>query len=186
MKDLIRLFTAFFKIGMFTIGGGLAMLPLIQRAVVEDYKWMKEEEMIDCIAVCQALPGVIAINTATFVGYKRKKLMGAVAATFGVVMPSLIVIISAVLFLGAVGENSYVTGAFTAVKAASCALILYAAVKLGKQVLKNKFAWVIALVAFVMIAVFDVTALWAIVAGAAAGLIYSSRKTAEAAKEEEK
>lgn len=183
MKDLFKLFSAFFNIGMFTIGGGLAMLPLIQKTVVDDYKWLKEEDMIDCIAICQALPGVIAINTATYVGYKKGKAAGAIAATLGVVMPSLIVIIAAVLFLGVIGENKHVTGVFTAVKAASCGLILYAAVKLGKQVLKSKFAWFAAISAFLMIAVFDVTALWAIVLGAAAGLLYTHKQTISKAKE---
>ena len=171
MKELLKLFGAFFKIGLFTIGGGLAMLPLIQEAVVEKHHWMKEEEMIDCIAICQALPGVIAVNTATYVGYKKAGLKGSVAGTLGVIMPSLLVIITAVLFLDAVGENAYVQGAFVGVKAASCALILYAAINLGKKVLKSKLDWAIAVTAFVMIAVFGVTALWAIVLGIFAGLI---------------
>lgn len=171
MKELLKLFGAFFKIGMFTIGGGLAMLPLIQETVVNKYKWMKEEDMIDCIAICQAMPGVIAINAATFIGYRRHGLKGSIAATLGVIMPSLIVIITAVLFLDAIGDNSYVQGAFVGVKAASCALILYAAINMGKKVLKRKQDWAIAIIAFAMIAVFGVTALWAIVLGALAGLI---------------
>ena len=125
MKELFRLFAAFFKMGLFTFGGGLAMLPLIQRTVVEDYQWMTEEEMIDCIAVTQAMPGVIAINAATYVGNKRKGFTGALSATLGVILPSFIVIILAVLFLGAIGENRYVDGAFTGIKAASCGRILY-------------------------------------------------------------
>lgn len=171
MKDLWKLFAAFFKIGLFTIGGGLAMLPLIQRMVVEEYKWLKEDEMIDCIAICQSLPGVIAINTATFVGYRRRKLAGSIAATLGTVLPSFIIIILAVLFLGAIGENPYVTGAFTAIKAASCGLILFSAIKLGKQILKNKFTWAIGIIAFVAIAIFDISAAWVIIFGALMGLI---------------
>ncbi|MHC1723243.1 MAG: chromate transporter [Aminipila sp.] len=171
MKELWNLFTAFFKIGLFTIGGGLAMLPLIQRMVVDDNEWLKEDEMIDCIAICQSLPGVIAINAATFVGYKKNKLAGSIAATLGTIMPSLIIIILAAIFLDAAGSNSYVNGAFVSINAASCALILFAAVKLGKQVLESKFAWTIAIVAFILIAVFRVTAVWAIILGAFAGLI---------------
>nr|WP_315024784.1 chromate transporter [uncultured Aminipila sp.] len=171
MKDLWKLFTSFFKIGLFTIGGGLAMLPLIQRMVVDDNKWLKENEMIDCIAICQSLPGVIAINAATFVGYRKNKLAGSIAATLGTIMPSLIIIILAAIFLDAAGSNPYVNGAFVSIKAASCGLILFAAVKLGKQVLESKFAWAIAVIAFVMIAVFRVTAVWAIILGAFAGLI---------------
>lgn len=171
MKALWKLFIAFFKIGLFTIGGGLAMLPLIQRVVVDDYKWMEEDEMIDCIAICQSLPGVIAINASTFVGYRKKKLAGAIAATLGTIMPSLIIIILAVTFLEATGNNPYVNGVFVSIKATSCGLIAFAAIKLGKQILKSKFAWAIAIIAFVMIAVFGVTAAWAIILGALAGLI---------------
>lgn len=171
MKELWKLFTAFFKIGLFTIGGGLAMLPLIQRMVVEENKWLKEDEMIDCIAICQSLPGVIAINAATFVGYRKNKLSGSIAATLGTIMPSLVIIILAAIFLDKAGSNPYVNGAFVSIKAASCGLILFAAVKLGKQVLKSKFEWLIAILAFVMIAVFHVTAVWAIILGAFAGLI---------------
>lgn len=171
MKELVKLFGAFFKIGMFTIGGGLAMLPLIQETVVNKYNWMEEEEMLDCIAICQSLPGVIAVNTATYVGYRKCGLKGSIAGTLGVIMPSLIVIITAVLLLDSVGDNAYIKGAFVAVKAASCALILYAAINMGKKVLKRKLDWAIAIAAFLMIAVFGVTALWAIVLGAVAGLI---------------
>lgn len=184
IKDLLKLFTAFFKIGAFTIGGGLAMLPLIQRMVVEDYKWLTEEEMLDCIAICQSLPGVIAINAATFVGYRRKKLAGSIAATLGTVMPSFIIIILAVLFLGAIGHNPYVTGIFTGIKAASCGLILYAAINMGKKVLKNKLSWAIAVTAFIMIAVLDITAIWAIVLSGIAGMIPYWRKVGDYREED--
>ena len=173
-KKLFELFTVFFKMGLFTFGGGLAMLPLIQQTVVTDKGWMSEEEMVDCVAVAQSMPGVIAINAATYVGARRNGFLGALAATIGVIMPSFIIIILAVLFLGAVGENRYINGAFTGIKAASCALILYSAYKLGKQVLKGKFEWIIALAAFALIIFLDVTALWAIVGGAILGVIYQS------------
>lgn len=177
MKKLAELFAVFFKMGLFTFGGGLAMLPLIQRTIVTDKGWMNEEEMIDCVAVSQSMPGVIAVNAATYIGAQRKGFLGALAATLGVIMPSFIIIILAVLFLGAIGDNSYVDGAFTGIKAASCALILYAAYTLGKQVLKGKFEWIIAAAAFAAIVIFDVTALWAIVAGAILGVIRQAYKS---------
>ncbi|MBN7774136.1 chromate transporter [Clostridium aminobutyricum] len=170
MKLLMQLFAAFFKIGLFTIGGGLAMLPLIQKAVVEEYQWMDEDEMIDCLAICQSIPGVVAINSATYIGYKKKGMLGAIAASCGVILPSFIIIILAVLFLGQVGDNRYVSGAFTSITAASCALILFAAYKLGKQILKDKFSWVVTVICFLMTVV-GITALWAIIFGALAGLI---------------
>lgn len=182
MKFLLQLFTAFFKIGLFTIGGGLAMLPLIQKAVVEEHQWMEDKEMIDCIAICQSLPGVVAINSATYIGYKKKGIVGAIFASAGVILPSFIIIILAVLFLGQIGDNRYVNGAFTSIKAASCALILFAAYKLGKQILKDKFTWVVAVLCFIMTGLFRITAIWAIVFGAVAGLslfLYKRRRQEE-------
>ena len=92
MPLLLDLFCAFFRIGLFTFGGGYAMLPLLQREIVEKKKWATEEEMLDYFAVGQCTPGVIAVNTATFVGFKEKKLSGAIFATLGIVSPSLVII----------------------------------------------------------------------------------------------
>lgn len=174
MKDLVQLFTVFFKIGMFTFGGGLAMIPLIQRAVVDDRHWLTETEMVDCVALAQSLPGVIAVNTATYVGNKKKGFLGALFATIGVTLPSFTIIILVVLFLNAVGDNPYVEGALTGVTAASCALIAMAAFSLGKQILRGAFTWIVATVSFAMIVLFDVSAVWAIVAGAVAGCVYQA------------
>lgn len=176
MKILLQLFFTFFKIGLFTIGGGLAMLPLIQRTVAEEKKWMTEEEMIDCFAVCQALPGVIAINVATYIGKMKKGALGSIAASIGVIAPSFIIIILAVIFLTTIGDNKYISGAFTGIKAASCALILSSAFKLGKQALKGAFAWTVAILSLAMVAFLKITAVWAIIAGALAGLVYMKAK----------
>ncbi|MEG1584113.1 MAG: chromate transporter, partial [Anaerovorax sp.] len=145
MKRLWELFYEFFKMGLFTFGGGLAMLPLIRSLTVEKRKWMTEEEAVDCLALCQALPGVIAINAAIYVGNKQKGLVGAVFATVGVILPSFAIIIGVVLFLGAIEDNPYVNGAFEGIKAASAGLILVAAYQVGKQVMKTKLAWFIAI-----------------------------------------
>jgi len=179
MKMLVQLFVAFFKIGLFTFGGGLAMLPLLQGIMVEDKGWMTEEEMVDCVAVSQSMPGVIAVNAATYIGNSKKGVVGALAATIGVILPSFVIIILAVLFLGVIGDNQYINGAFTGIKAASCALILYAAWKLGKQVLRAKMDFAIAFIAFILIIALDVTALWVIIMGAVAGIClrgYRSKK----------
>lgn len=172
LKEHASLFWEFFKIGLFTIGGGMAMLPLIQKVAVEDKKWMDEEDMIDCLAVSQALPGVIAINSATYIGKRRCGLTGSLAATLGVVAPSFLIIIAVVTLLGTVGQNSYIEGAFTGIKAAVCGLVIVSACKLGKQVLKGPFQWVLAVLSFAVIAILGVTALWAIIGGAAAGIVY--------------
>ena len=174
VKQYISIFWEFFKVGIFTIGGGMAMIPQIQQVVVKDKKWLKEEDMLDCIAVSQSMPGVIAINSATYIGNRMKGVKGALAATIGVVAPSFIIIILAVTFLGAIGENKYILGAFTGVKAAVCGLIAVTAVRLAKQSLVSVFQWILAVISFVAIGVFGITAIWAIIAGAAAGIIYNS------------
>lgn len=176
IKLYISLFWEFFKIGIFTIGGGMAMIPQIQQLVVEDKKWLDEEEMLDCVAISQSMPGVIAINSATYIGKRIKGIRGSLAATLGVVMPSFIIIILAVTVLGAFGENRYVLGAFTGIKAAVCGLILVTAVRLAKQSLTSVFQWVLAAAALLAIGFFGITAVWAIIVGAIAGIIYNSVK----------
>lgn len=157
--------------GLFTIGGGMAMLPLIQQLVV-DKGWLDEEEAVDCIAVSQALPGVVAINAATYIGKKTCGTAGAIVATLGVIMPSFIIIIIMVTLLGTITENTAVKGAFQGVKAAVCGLVVISAVRLGKKVLNEPITWCLAIAAFIAVVLFDITAFWGIIAGGAAGIIY--------------
>ena len=187
----LQLFWLFFKLGLFTIGGGMAMVPLLQEKVCDEKGWMTEEETVDCLAVSQGLPGVVAINMATYVGYKIKKLPGAVIATLGTIIPSFVIIILVVLFLDTIAENIYVQGALTGIRAAATGLIAFAAWKLGKQVLTGKgvFEWALAWASFVIIAFFDVNAVWVILGSIAVGILYSlvltkRMKTAETEKKE--
>ncbi len=173
MKLLWQLFYHHFVIGLFTIGGGLAMLPFIKRTVVDRRKWLDEEEMMDCIAMAQSLPGVMAINVATYVGNRKKGFCGALAATLGVILPSFIIIILLVLLLGKIGTNSYVSGAFVGIKAAASGLIFYSAISIGSLVVKGWFPWVLAIGSFVAVAAFNVSAIWAIVLGAFLGVLYA-------------
>ena len=168
-----NLFFCFFKIGMFTIGGGMAMIPILEEKICDKYGWMSSEEVLDCIAVSQSLPGVIAVNMATYVGYKKKGVIGAVITTFGVVLPSFVIIILVVSFLRSVDDNKYVQGALEGIKAAATGLIAFAAYKMGKQTLKNPFQWLTAAAAFVLVAFFGINAVWVILAGILAGEIYS-------------
>lgn len=182
----LQLFWLFFKLGLFTIGGGMAMVPLLQEKVCDEKGWMTEEETVDCLAVSQGLPGVVAINMATYVGYKMKKLPGAVVATLGTIIPSFVIIILVVLFLDTIAENIYVQGALTGIRAAATGLIAFAAWKLGRQVLAGKgvFEWALALTAFVIIAFFDVNAVWVILGSIAAGILRSFVSAGRAADRE--
>ena len=169
------LFWEFLKIGLFTIGGGMAMIPQLQQ-VVSDKGWLEEDEIVDCIAISQALPGVIAINAATYIGMKLRGVRGALSATLGVITPSFLIIILAVTALDFIGENTYIQGAFTGIKAAVCGLILVTVIRMGKKILKSVFAWILTVLAFLAIIVFGIDAIWTIVAGAAAGTVYHVMK----------
>lgn len=138
MPLLLDLFCAFFRIGLFTFGGGYAMLPLLQREIVEKKKWATEEEMLDYFAVGQCTPGVIAVNTATFVGFKEKKLSGAIFATLGVVSPSLVIITVIAALLSNFSHIAAVQNAFAGIRVAVCVLILNSIVKLWKKSVVDK------------------------------------------------
>ena len=172
----VQLFLSFFKLGLFTIGGGMAMVPLIQGIVVDEKHWMTEEEAVDCIAVSQGLPGVIAINMATYIGHQKKGIPGAVTATLGVILPSFIIIILIIKILSGIGDNRFVNGALTGIKAAATGLIMFSAYKLGKQVLKGWFQVVLAVAAFVAVILLDANAVWPIIGGIILGLIYTGFK----------
>ena len=151
------------------------MIPQIQQIVVEEKQWLTDEEMLDCIATSQSLPGVIAVNAATFIGYKQKKTAGAFVATLGVTIPAFLAILIAVLFLDQIGDNPYVSGAFMGVKAAVCGLILVAAVKLIKK--PDIFTIVMAVGALVAVGFCNINAIYVILASIIIGIIYNTLRT---------
>ncbi len=171
IKLLFKLFQIFFKIGSFTFGGGLAMLPLIQKEVVVKYKWVDEDEIVDIFAMSQSVPGVIAVNTAIFIGNKKAGVFGAIAAVLGVVLPAFISILLVISVLSSFRGNVYVEKAFTGIRAASAALILLAGIQLGKSSIKGKQGYIIMLVSLLAIVIFNINALWAIVFGGGAGFV---------------
>ena len=176
-----RLFWEFFKIGLFTIGGGTAMIPQMQQIAVEDKKWMTDEEMLDCIAISQSLPGVIAVNMATFIGFKQRGLLGAAIATLGVIIPAFLAIVIMIAFLDQIGDNGFVRGAFMGIKAAVCGLILVAALKLVRKI--DVFTVVIAVGALVAVGFMGVNAIPVIVASIIIGIAYNTIKIKKATSE---
>lgn len=173
----VELFWEFFKLGLFTIGGGMVMLPLIQNIVVEKKGWMSEEEAVDCMAVGQSLPGVIAINMATYIGRQKKGFLGALCATAGVVLPSFLIIILVVELLNSLGDNEYLSGALIGIKSAATGLIGYSAYKMGKKILKGPFSWLLAGGAFVAIVWKGISAVWVILIGIVFGLLATKWRT---------
>lgn len=139
MKELVNLFFIFFKLGLFTFGGGYAMIPQIKEIIVEKKGWLSEDEMLEIIAIAESTPGPIAVNMATYIGYLRKKFWGSFFATLGVVLPSFIIILLISLVYKQFASNKYVQYAFVGIKAAVAFLIVKAGlnmvVKMKKKVL---------------------------------------------------
>lgn len=133
MKELFSLFFTFAKVGVMTFGGGYAMLPILQREVCEKKKWATDEELMDYFAIGQCTPGVIAVNTATFIGQKCKGIIGGIVATLGVVFPSLIIISLLAGVIEAFKDIEIVQYAFGGIRVCVCVLILNAVVKLFKK-----------------------------------------------------
>lgn len=156
MNQLLELFIVFFKLGAFTIGGGVAMLPLLQNILINEKKWFTEEEFLDIVAVTQSLPGVIAINMATYVGYKRKGFIGSLVSTIGVALPSFVLILMMANAISSVGDNSIAMGAMAALRATALGLIAVAVFQLAPAAIKNKWAALAAVSSFIMIVAFNI------------------------------
>ncbi|ASS37598.1 chromate transporter [Mogibacterium pumilum] len=159
---MLELFVTFFKLGLFTIGGGVAMIPILSNIMVKDKKWFSEDEMIDIIAICQGLPGVIAINMATYVGFKRRGLIGSFVATFGVILPSFMIIVIIAKGMNFIDGNPYVQGALGGLRAAALGLIILAVYQIAKGVIKDRFSAIGSVVSFVLIAVFKINVIYII------------------------
>ena len=144
-----QLFMAFLRIGGLTFGGGLSQLPMLKYEVVQRYGWLTEEELIDIYAIGQCTPGIIAVNTATYVGYKKKGVMGGIVATLGMITPSIVIITLVAMCLQAVIDNVWVQHAIMGIRAIVCALMLNTAYTLGKKTLHGKFAIAVAAVSFI-------------------------------------
>ena len=140
MKELSDLFLTFARIGGFTFGGGYAMLPMLQKEVVEARHWATEDELMDYYAIGQCTPGIIAVNTATFIGYKQRGILGGIAATLGVIAPSMVIITVIAAFIKGFADIPAVAQAFAGIRACVCVLIFNAVVRLGKKSLISKTA----------------------------------------------
>lgn len=160
----MNIFLTFFKIGSFTIGGGYAMLPIIQREVVDNKKWLGEEEFLDSIAVTNSLPGPLAINCATFVGYRTAGYAGAAAAALGAVLPSFLIILVIAVFFASFRENPIVDYVFSGIRPAVVALIAYALFKLVKSMGVNSFNISVSIAVLLLILLLNVHPIVTIVA----------------------
>ena len=171
MKELLDLFFTFARIGGLTFGGGYAMLPIIQKEIVENRGWATEEEVLDYYAVGQCTPGVIAVNTATFIGYKLKGIKGGIIATLGVIFPSLIIITIIASILEQFAEISIVQSAFSGIRVAVVALIITTVIKLIKSSIKDSITAIIGVIAFILTVILTISPIYIVIAAGVTGVI---------------
>ena len=172
LRTAARLFFVFFRIGAFTFGGGYAMIPLIEREVVDKRGLIRGEELADIVAIAESTPGPIAINSATFVGYRTAGVLGAAAATLGVVLPSFVIILLIAFFLRRVMDYPVVQYAFFGIRAGVLALIVKAVVSFWKRAEHNVFSWCVMVGAFVWAAILDWNVIALIALCGLAGFVY--------------
>ena len=173
MKELLDLYFTFFKIGAVTFGGGYAMLPILQREVVEKKHWATDEELMDYYAIGQCTPGVIAVNVATFIGRKYRGVTGGILTTLGVVSPSVILISLIAAVINNFSSIAWVQNALGGIRVCVCVFILNSVVKLFKSAVKDKAALAIYLVLFGVPVFFDFSPIYAVVIAGVLGLVFT-------------
>jgi chromate transporter len=174
---LLQLFLTFLKIGALTFGGGYAMMPVMRKEVVDKKGWVDDEDILKILVISESTPGVLAVNSATFIGYKIKGFWGSVVATLGVIIPSLIIISVISIFLYQYRDLELVSYAFLGIKAGIAVLIFQAGLKLSKKLNKNGFTYIVFSVVLAVALFTTISAIYLIIIGALIGLIYGHIKT---------
>lgn len=183
LKLLFELYWSFFKIGGLTFGGGLTMLPMLEHELIEKRNWISEEELLDCYAIGQCTPGIIAVNTATFVGYKKAGIAGGIFSTLGMVSPSILIISIIANFLREFMDNKWFIHAMMGVRGVVCALLMNTVINLGKKSLKNLTAWLIAIAVFALAFFTKLPTIVLVLMAASAGIVIDLIKSKKQKKE---
>lgn len=176
MNIYTELFLSFSKIGAFTLGGGYAMVPIMEREIVETKKWLTKEEFMDILVVAQSTPGLFAIDMASHIGYKFKGVTGGIVGALGVAGPSIIVILLIAMFFHSFKDNIYVEKIFMGIRPCVVALILSPCFKMARQAKLNRFNIWIPVVCALLICAFGVSPIWCIAAAGIGGFIYGKIK----------
>lgn len=171
MKELLQLYAIFFKMGAFTFGGGYAMLPIIQEEIVEKRAWATDDEILDYYAIGQSTPGIIAVNTATFIGYNQKGILGGIVATLGIVSPSIIIITIIATFFKNFQNYLLVQHALSAVRVVVAALILNTVIKMYKDSVSGNISNILFVLSFLILALLNINPIVVIVVSAIVGII---------------
>ena len=183
MKELLSLFFIFAKCGVCTFGGGYAMLPILQRELVNNRGWVTDDEITDYYAVGQCTPGIIAVNVATFIGMKRRGWLGAVFSTLGIVFPSVVIISVIAALVSGFADNVYVAHALAGIRAAVCGLVAVTVYGLIKKNIKDVFSTVLAVASFVVALITDISPVFVVVLAALLGIAYNNASLKKGGKD---
>ena len=180
IKSLLNLYFSFAKIGTFTIGGGLAMMPMMQAELIEKRKWITDEELIDYYAVGQSTPGIVAVNVATFVGYKQMGIIGGIFATLGMVTPSLVIIMILASLINSINDFPIIQKALKGINVAVAALLTSTIINFMKKTIKKFTNAIFMMISFLLVFVFKLPSFWIILFALLIGVVltYLEKKKA--------
>lgn len=188
IKNLFNLYYSFAKIGTFTIGGGLAMMPMMQSELIEKRKWITDEELIDYYAVGQSTPGIVAVNVATFVGYKQMGIVGGIFATLGMVTPSLVIIMILASLINSINDFPIIQKALKGINVAVAALLTSTIINFMKKTIKKFTNAIFMMISFLLVFVFKLPSFWIILFALLIGVVltYKEKKKVAAVEEDSK
>ena len=188
IKNLFNLYFSFAKIGTFTIGGGLAMMPMMQSELIEKRKWITDEELIDYYAVGQSTPGIVAVNVATFVGYKQMGIIGGIFATLGMVTPSLVIIMILASLINSINDFPIIQKALKGINVAVAALLTSTIINFMKKTIKKFSNAIFMMISFLLVFVFKLPSFWIILFALLIGVVltYKEKKKVAAVEEDSK
>ena len=181
IKNLLNLYSSFAKIGTFTIGGGLAMMPMMQAELIEKRKWITDEELIDYYAVGQSTPGIVAVNVATFVGYKQMGIIGGIFATLGMVTPSLVIIMILAGLINSINDFPIIQKALKGINVAVAALLTSTIINFMKKTIKKFTNAIFMLISFLLVFVLKLPSFWIILFALLIGVVLTYKEKKKAA-----
>ena len=181
IKNLLNLYFSFAKIGTFTIGGGLAMMPMMQAELIEKRKWITDEELIDYYAVGQSTPGIVAVNVATFVGYKQMGLIGGIFATLGMVTPSLVIIMILASLINSINDFPIIQKALKGINVAVAALLTSTIINFMKKTIKKFTNAIFMMISFLLVFVLKLPSFWIILFALLIGVVLTYKEKKKAA-----
>ena len=171
VKNLCSLFLVFVKIGLFTIGGGLAMMPMIQKELIDKLHWMTEEELLDYYAIGQSTPGIVAVNVATFIGYKQCGVLGGVFATLGIIFPSIVIITILASLINSISDFPIVQKALKGINVAVAALLTNITFNFAKKTVNGVFSFILCFCSFLTVFIFNVQSFYIIISAFLLGIV---------------